>query len=114
MHDPRARVVGSEANRNVVACIPDVDDVALNGVRKVVGAAPGATNDAECVAVQMDRMLGPRCECWASGRVEKGTYWPADGAARHRNLNDLISRKDVNAPSWEEILGGACSTQNLQ
>lgn len=51
---------------------------------------------------------------WGIEKSRKETYRRTGGPTRHRNLNDLVSRKDVHAPSWEEILRGACSTQNLQ
>ena len=57
MHDPRASVIGSEPDGDVVACDSETDNVALNGVGEVVGAAAGTADDAEGMAMQMDRVL---------------------------------------------------------
>jgi hypothetical protein len=57
VHDPWAWVIGLEPNSDIVRSVPDVDDVALDGVSVVVGGTSGTANDAEGVAVEMDRVL---------------------------------------------------------
>ena len=57
VHNPRAGVISAETNGNVVTSSADADDVALDRVDEVVGAAAGATDDVEGMSVQMDRVL---------------------------------------------------------
>lgn len=57
MHDPRSRVVRSEADGNVVTRHTNVDDVTLDGVYVVVSVAPSATNDIECMTMKVERVL---------------------------------------------------------
>lgn len=57
VHDPRAIVVGSESEGNVITRNATVHDVALHWVVVVVGIASGATDDVKGVSVQMDRVL---------------------------------------------------------
>ena len=57
---------------------------------------------------------GVKHECEAPRRVQKGTYRSTDGPTRHRDLNDLVPRENVDTPSGEEFLRGPRSSQNLQ
>jgi hypothetical protein len=53
VEEPRARVVGAEADRDVVAGRADSNDVAAGRVVVVVGRAAGAADNIEGVAVQL-------------------------------------------------------------
>jgi hypothetical protein len=57
MHDPRASIIGTEPDGDVVACTSEADNIALNGVGEVVGAAAGTPDDAEGMAVQVNGVL---------------------------------------------------------
>lgn len=57
MQNPRAIVVGSESEGNVITRNATVHNVALHWVVVVVGVAAGATDDVKGVSVQMDRVL---------------------------------------------------------
>lgn len=96
MHDPRARVVGGEANGDVVAGASQADDVALDGVDKVRSGLASCADNAEDVAMQMHGVGASRC------------------ATRHADLNDLVARKDIDASGGEQVLGSACARQDLE
>ena len=49
MEEPRSWVVGDEADGDFVSVITDVDDIATNGIHKVVGAISCASDHAEGV-----------------------------------------------------------------
>jgi hypothetical protein len=55
--EPRSRVVGEEPNRNIISWSADAHDVTDDRVDKVVCRVTSATDDMECVAVQMDGVL---------------------------------------------------------
>jgi hypothetical protein len=55
--EPRAWVVGAEADRDIVRRLADADHVALRRVDVVVRRLAGTANDVEGVTVQMERML---------------------------------------------------------
>jgi len=57
MKDPRSRIVGPEANGDVVSFVPDVDYVAAERVYKVVFLAPCGANDVERMAMEVHRVL---------------------------------------------------------
>ena len=57
MHNPRASIVRTEPNGDVVPSDSEADNIALNGVGEVVGAAAGTADDAEGMTVQMDGVL---------------------------------------------------------
>ena len=58
MHNPRACVIGFEANGNVVGCrCARVDDVTSDWVVVVVNGASGTTNYGERMTVKMNGML---------------------------------------------------------
>lgn len=57
VHDPRARVIGSEANRDVVASGTYVHDVSSYGIVIVVRITPSTANDVERMPMQMQWML---------------------------------------------------------
>ena len=57
MEEPRAWVVGEEPDRDVIACVTDVHDVADDGIHKVVRRVSGAADYVEIVSVQMNRVL---------------------------------------------------------
>jgi hypothetical protein len=57
VEEPRAWVVGAEADRDVVRRLTDADHVALRWVDVVVRRLTGTANDIEGVTVQVDRVL---------------------------------------------------------
>jgi hypothetical protein len=57
VEQPRTRVVGEEADSNIVTGIADAHDVADYGIDEVVGRIPCATDHPEGVPVQMHRVL---------------------------------------------------------
>ena len=57
VEEPRARVVGKEANCDFIPSSTYTHDIPDNGVVKVVGRVPSAADHMEVVSVQMDRML---------------------------------------------------------
>ena len=114
MHDPRASVVGAEADSDVVSSCTNADDIALDGVDEVIAAATSATDDTKRVTVQVDWVLERvlvRAGCWEKIR---GAHRATDRTAWHRELNDLVARKLVNGTAGEEVLGSACTAENLE
>ena len=57
MQEPRARIVRSEAEGNVIGRTTDVHDVSPDGVVVIVFSAAGHTDDIEIVAMQVHRVL---------------------------------------------------------
>ena len=58
MHNPRPGIVSSETDGNEVGSqISSIDDVPSHGVDEVVAVITNASNDAECMAVQVYRVL---------------------------------------------------------
>ena len=57
MQKPRARVVGREAEGNIVATRSDANYITARWVGVVVCSAARGTNNIENVAVQVERML---------------------------------------------------------
>lgn len=58
MHNPRASVVGTETDGDVVSSRgANANNIALDGVDKVIAVAASATDDTESVTVQVDRVL---------------------------------------------------------
>ena len=49
VEEPRSRVVSDETNGDFISPITDTDNIATNGIRKVVGAVSCASDDAEGV-----------------------------------------------------------------
>ena len=57
VEEPRARVVRLEPNRDIIARIPDAHNVTDDGVIIVIGRVARATDNVECVTVQVDGVL---------------------------------------------------------
>jgi hypothetical protein len=57
VEEPRARVIGKEANCDFIPSSTHTHDIPDNGVVKVVGRVPSAADHMEVVPVQMNRML---------------------------------------------------------
>ena len=63
VEEPRARVVGEEPDRDVVAQVADAHDVADDGVYKVVRGVAGAADYGECMSMQVNGMLSKKMGC---------------------------------------------------
>jgi hypothetical protein len=59
MKEPRTSVVGRESDRHIITGITNTNNVPPWGIDVVVSGTSGATNNIECVAMQMDRMGSP-------------------------------------------------------
>ena len=57
VEEPRARVVGKEANCDFIPSNTYTHDIPNNRIIKVVGRVPSAADHMEVVSVQMNRML---------------------------------------------------------
>jgi hypothetical protein len=57
VEEPRAGIVGEEANRDVITSGTNTHDIPNNRVVKVVGRVTSAADHMEVVAMQMNRML---------------------------------------------------------
>jgi hypothetical protein len=57
VEEPRARVIGEEANCDDIPCVTHVHNIPNNGVVEIVRRATGATDDVEVVPVQMNGVL---------------------------------------------------------
>jgi hypothetical protein len=57
VEEPRAGVIGKEANCDNIAKYTHIHDIPDNGVVEIVRRAASATHDVEVVPVQMNRML---------------------------------------------------------
>lgn len=117
MHDPRSRVVSSEADGNVVTRHTNVDDVALDGIHVVVSIASSATDDVECMAVKVKRML---CEytlgqCSGCGNFEgQTTHAATDSTSWDGNLDGLSGIEDIDRARGEEVLCGLVPGEDLE
>ena len=88
VENPRARVVGREAEGNIVATRSDANYITARWVDVVVCSAARGTNNIENVAVQVERMLkhyvDQISDCQAiGGEDEQGVRY---------HLRELISR----------------------
>ena len=57
VEEPRARVVSPEPERNIIGRGAGAYDVAHDGVVEVVRRVARAADDAECMSMQVDRVL---------------------------------------------------------
>jgi hypothetical protein len=58
VHDPRPRVISSETDGNQIGRqIPGIDDVPSDRVDEVVAVITSTSHDAECMTVQVYRVL---------------------------------------------------------
>jgi hypothetical protein len=57
MEEPRAGVIGEEANCDNIPSVTHTHNIPNNGVVEIVRRATSATDDVEVVPVQMNRML---------------------------------------------------------
>ncbi len=57
VEEPRAGIVGVEANRDIIPSVTNTHDVPNNRVVVVVGRVTGAADHIEAVPMQMNRML---------------------------------------------------------
>lgn len=109
VQDPRARVVGSEPDSNIIASYTHCDDVALDGVHVVIGITACTPDDVEDVAVKVERVLH---EGFRSGirhgshELDEGmkTYRTTSGTGRNRNLDGLVPLNGVDTAGWKELL----------
>ena len=57
VEEPRTRIVGVEADRNVVTSVANTHNIANHGVNEVVGRIPSTTDHREGVPVQVNGVL---------------------------------------------------------
>jgi hypothetical protein len=57
VEEPRAGVIGEEANCDDIPSFAHIHNIPDNGVVEIVRRVTSATNDVEVVPVQMNRML---------------------------------------------------------
>ena len=57
VEEPWARIVGEEADRDVVTSVADTHHIATHGVIEIVGRIPGATDHGEGVPMQVNGVL---------------------------------------------------------
>lgn len=57
VEEPRTGVVGEEPDRDIVALVADADNVADDGIYKVVRRIAGAADDGERMSMQVNGML---------------------------------------------------------
>ena len=57
VEEPRTRVVGEEADGDIIGRVADTHNIANYRIDEVVGRIPGATDHPEGVPVQMHRVL---------------------------------------------------------
>ena len=57
VEEPRAGVIGEEANCDKIPGVTQIHNIPNNGVVEIVRRATGATDDVEVMPVQMNRML---------------------------------------------------------
>ena len=57
MYEPRSRIVGDEAERNIISTFSDVDYVAPDWILEVILLASSDTDDIKCMPVQVNRVL---------------------------------------------------------
>jgi len=96
MEEPRAGIVGSETNSDIVTAFTSVDHITNNGVVIVVNAASRTTNDSEVVTMQMERMRSGSNSTW------------------HTDLIHAVGAKRDDASGGEKILSVLLATENLK
>lgn len=117
VHDPRSRVVRSEADGNVVTRHTNVDDVALDGIYVVVGIAPSAADDIERVAMKVERVLyeyrlGQYC---GFGNMKgQTTHATTCSTTWDGNFDGLSGIENVDRTGGEEVLCGLAPGEYLK
>jgi hypothetical protein len=120
VEEPRSRVVCHEADDNDIADDTSADHVTADRVGVVCCQAPRATNDAEDVSVQMERMLPAniRRNFSRGSDCAKQTYRTSADGGSHTSmdgdLNDLVGRQAVDGSSGQQSGRGARAAENLQ
>jgi len=131
VQNPRARVIGTETNRNIIPCCSRRHDVPADRIVVVVGTATCTPYYIESMLIIMINLCKKRYQTRNYPPREDGkdaiiifsadfmcikqiAYWTTNCSPRYRYFNSTIARKSIDTPFGQQVLSRSRSTQNLK